>query len=247
MSALLRRLDAASWNRVHTAITAALGIGWLLDAFEVTIVNNVIGTLRDLWHLTSLQASWILSIWFVGIMVGAYLFGYLADRFGRRPLFLLTLLLYGLFTFLTAFAWGYGSFMVLRLLTAVGVGAEYAAINAAISEFIPARHRGKTNATVMNFWSLGAILAALVTLYLLNSLPPDVGWRAAFGFGAVIALCTGLVRRRHPFCGPSMSNRCDSEKLAPRRTSPAAARRRSSVMKLTVPSTSSSPHRPQFE
>src|SRR5260370_27062154 len=84
--------------------------------------------------------------------------------------------------------------MVLRLLTAVGVGAEYAAINAAISEFIPARHRGKANATVMNFWSLGAILAALVTLYVLNELPSDVGWRAAVGFGAVIALCTGLLR-----------------------------------------------------
>jgi len=88
--------------------------------------------------------------------------------------------------------------MVLRLLTAVGVGAEYAAVNAAISEFIPARHRGKTNATVMNFWSLGAILAALVTLCLLNNLPPDVAWRAAFGFGAVIALGTGLVRRYIP-------------------------------------------------
>jgi MFS family permease len=198
MSTPLRRLDIARWNRVHTALTAALGIGWLLDAFEVTIVNNVIGAFRELWHLTNLQASWILSIWFVGIMVGAYLFGYLADRFGRKRLFLLTLLLYGIFTFLTAFAWDYVSLMVLRLLTAVGVGAEYAAINAAISEFIPARHRGKTNATVMNFWSLGAILAALVTLYVLNKLPPDVGWRAAFGFGAVIALCTGLVRRYIP-------------------------------------------------
>jgi MFS family permease len=198
MSTLLQRLDTAGWNRVHTAITAALGIGWLLDAFEITIINNVISALRDLWRLTNLEASWILSIWFVGIMVGAYLFGYLADRFGRRRLFLLTLLLYGLFTLATAFAWGYGSFMVLRLLTAVGVGAEYAAINAAISEFIPARHRGKTNATVMNFWSLGAILAALVTLYLLNNLPSDLGWRAAFGFGAVIALCTGLVRRYIP-------------------------------------------------
>ena len=154
----MERLDNAGWNRVHTAITAALGIGWLLDAFEVTIVNNVISALRDLWRLTTLEATWILSIWFVGIMIGAYLFGYLADRFGRRRLFLLTLLLYGLFTFATAFASGYRSFMVLRLLTAVGVGAEYAAINAAISEFIPARHRGKTNATVMNFWSLGAIL-----------------------------------------------------------------------------------------
>jgi MFS family permease len=198
MTTLLGRLDMAGWNRVHTAITAALGVGWLLDAFEVTIVNNVIAAFRDLWHLTNLQSGWILSIWFVGIMVGAYLFGYLADRFGRKRLFLLTLLLYGIFTFLTAFAWDYGSFMVLRLLTAVGVGAEYAAINAAISEFIPARHRGKANATVMNFWSLGAVLAALVTLYVLNKLPPDVGWRAAFGFGAVIALCTGLVRRYIP-------------------------------------------------
>jgi MFS family permease len=198
MTALLRRLDTVGWNRVHTAITAALGIGWLLDAFEVTIVNNLIGAFRDLYHLTNLQASWILSIWFVGIMIGAYLFGYLADRFGRRRLFLLTLLLYGIFTFLTAFAWGYESFMALRLLTAVGVGAEYAAINAAISEFIPARHRGKTNATVMNFWSVGAILAALVTLYLLNNLPPEVGWRAAFGFGALIALSVGLVRRYIP-------------------------------------------------
>jgi MFS family permease len=183
---------------VHTAVTIALGIGWMLDAFEVTIVNNVISALRELWRLTSLQASWILSIWFLGIMVGAYLFGYLADRFGRRKLFLLTLLLYGFFTFLTAFASGYFSFMALRLLAAIGVGAEYAAINAAISEFIPARHRGKTNATVMNFWPVGAILAALVTLYLLNNLPHDIGWRAAFGFGALIALCTGLVRRYIP-------------------------------------------------
>ena len=198
MTRLFRRLDSAGWNRVHTTITLALGVGWLLDAFEVTIVNNVISALRDLWHLTNVQASWVLSIWFVGIMIGAYVFGYLADRFGRKRLFLLTLLLYGVFTFLTAFAWDYGSFMVLRVLTAVGVGAEYAAINAAISEFIPARHRGKTNATVMNFWSLGAILAALVTLYLINRLPPDMGWRAAFGFGAVIALCTGLVRRYIP-------------------------------------------------
>jgi MFS family permease len=75
MRELLRRLDATGWNRVHTAITGALGIGWLLDAFEVTIVNNVIGALRDLWHLTNLQASWILSVWFVGIMVGAYPIG----------------------------------------------------------------------------------------------------------------------------------------------------------------------------
>lgn len=197
-STLLRRLDRVGWNRVHTAITAALGIGWLLDAFEVTIVNNVISVFKALWHLDNLQASWILSIWFVGLMLGAYLFGYLADRYGRKRLFLATLLLYGTFTFLTAFAWNYTSLMVLRLLTAIGVGAEYAAINAAISEFIPARHRGKTNAAVMNFWSLGAILAALVSLYLLNRMPPDLGWRVAFGFGALVAVFAALARRFIP-------------------------------------------------
>src|SRR5260370_14220970 len=161
MSTLLRRLDTAGWNRVHTAITAALGIGWLLDAFEVTIVNNVISALRDLWRLTNLEASWILSVWFIGIMVGAYLFGYLADRFGRRRLFLLTLLLYGLFSFLTAFAWGYGSFMVLRLLTAGGVGGERACFHVAIRGCVPARARRETNAPPNNILRPWGIFVAL--------------------------------------------------------------------------------------
>lgn len=192
------RLDGARWNGAHTAITAALGIGWLLDAFEVTIVNNVISVFKRLWHLSNLQASWVLSIWFVGLMIGAFLFGYLADRYGRKRLFLATLVLYGSFTFLTAFAWNYSSLMLLRLVTAVGVGAEYAAINAAISEFIPARHRGKANAAVMNFWSLGAIVAALASLLLLNHLPLDLGWRVAFCFGALVAVFAALARRYIP-------------------------------------------------
>lgn len=195
---LIERLDQLRWNRFHTTVTVALGIGWLLDAFEVTIVNNVVGIFKDLWHLTNVQASWILSIWFIGLMIGAYGFGYLADRFGRKRLFLMTLLIYGVFTFLTAFAWSFQSMLVFRLLTAIGVGAEYSAINAAISEFIPARYRGKANATVMNFWSLGAILAALVSLYVVNLLPPDIGWRVAFGFGALVAASTAVIRKYIP-------------------------------------------------
>ena len=174
--------------------------------------------------------------------VGAYLFGYLADRFGRRKLFLLTLLLYGFFTFLTAFASGYFSFMALRLLAAIGVGAEYATTDAAISEFIPARHRGKTNATVMNFWSAGAILAALLTLYLLNNLPHDIAWRAAFGFGALIALCTGLVRRYIPESPRwllSQGNTAAAEKIVANIESgnfgkTAAANRRNSEIKRQI-------------
>lgn len=198
MDADLRRLDETPWNRFHTLITAVLGIGWLLDAFEVTLINNLVGVFRDDWHLSNFEASWILSIWFIGLMIGAYLFGYLADRFGRKRLFIYTLLLYGGFTFLTAFAPNYPTLLILRLLTAIGVGAEYAAVNAAISEFIPARYRGRANATVMNFWSLGAILAALISLYVLNTLPVNVGWRAAFGLGALIALSSAILRRYIP-------------------------------------------------
>ena len=197
-TAMTRRLDGVRWNRFHTTVALALGVGWLLDAFEVTIVGNVIGVFKQLWHLSNLEASWVLSIWFAGLMIGAYGFGFLADRFGRRRLFLLTLVLYGSFTLLTAAAWSYGALLAFRLLTAIGVGAEYSAINSAIAEFIPARSRGRTNAAVMNFWSLGAIAAALVTLYLVNVLPPQYGWRVAFGFGALVALSTALMRSSIP-------------------------------------------------
>jgi len=198
MRTLLQRLDNASWNRFHTLITVVLGIGWLLDSFEVTLINNVVGVVRDQWHLSNLQASWILSIWFIGLMIGASIFGYLADRFGRKRLFIYTLLLYGTFTFLTAFAPNYAVLLALRFLTAIGVGAEYAAVNAAISEFVPGRYRGTANAMVMNFWSLGAIIAALLSLYVLTMLPPTLGWRMAFGFGALIALSTIVLRRYIP-------------------------------------------------
>jgi len=126
------RLDRLAWKPIHTWITLALGIGWLLDAFEVNVVGNVLGVLRDLWHLSDSQASAIVSVWLVGLMIGALFFGYLADRFGRRKLFLITLLLYSCATVISALSPGYWFFLVFRFLTAIGVGAEYSAINAAI-------------------------------------------------------------------------------------------------------------------
>ncbi|HUZ46623.1 MAG TPA: MFS transporter [Terriglobia bacterium] len=192
------RLDRLPWTRLHTRITLALGVGWLLDSFEVNVIGNVIGILKKLWHVTDVQASALVTIWLLGIMVGALLFGYLADRFGRRKLFILTLFLYAGFTVISALSPGYYFFMVFRFLTAIGVGAEYSAINAAIGEIIPARFRGRANAAVMNFWPLGAILAALLSLYFINLLPPSIGWRFAFGLGAIVALFTIWVRRILP-------------------------------------------------
>lgn len=192
------RLDRLAWKPIHTWVTLALGIGWLLDAFEVNVVGNVLGVLRDLWHLTDSEASAIVSVWLIGLMIGALFFGYLADRFGRRKLFLWTLLLYSAATVISALSPDYWFFLCFRFLTAIGVGAEYSAINAAIGELIPARYRGRANATVMNFWPLGTILAAGITLYFINLFPPSLGWRFAFGLGAIIAIFTLWVRRVLP-------------------------------------------------
>ncbi len=192
------RLDRFPWTPFHTRVTAALGIGWMLDAFEVNVIGNVLGVLRNLWHVTDLQASALVTAWLVGIMLGALVFGYLADRFGRRKLFILTLLLYSTCTVISAVSPGYDFFLLFRFLTAIGVGAEYSAINAAICEIIPAKFRGRANAVVMNFWPLGAILAALLSLFFINLLPPSVGWRLAFGLGAIIAVFTIWARRILP-------------------------------------------------
>jgi MFS family permease len=191
-------LDGLPWRSVHTRITLALGIGWMLDAFEVTIVGNVLGVLQKLWHMTAEQTSLLVSVWLIGIMIGALLFGYLADRFGRRQLFILTLLLYSTFTVVSSLAPGYYTFLAFRFLTASGVGAEYSAVSAAIAELIPARYRGRAAATVMNFWPLGAILAGLVTLAFISWLPSSVAWRFAFALGAVIALFTIWARKALP-------------------------------------------------
>lgn len=192
------RLDRLPWTRFHTRVTLALGIGWLLDAFEVNVIGNVLGVLKNLWHVTDVQASVLVTVWLIGIMIGALLFGYFADRYGRRKLFIITLLLYSSFTVISAVSPGYYFFLVFRFLTAIGVGAEYSAINAAIGEIIPARFRGRANAVVMNFWPFGAILAAFLTLFLINLLPPSIGWRFAFGLGAVIAVFTLWARRTLP-------------------------------------------------
>ncbi|HEV2579999.1 MAG TPA: MFS transporter, partial [Ktedonobacteraceae bacterium] len=102
-----RRLDLLRWSRFHTMVTAVLGIGWLLDAFEVNIVGSVLGVIQSVFHLDANQASWVVSIWLLGIMFGAFVFGYLADRFGRKRLFLATLVMYSCFTILSALSPNY--------------------------------------------------------------------------------------------------------------------------------------------
>ncbi|WP_457601639.1 MFS transporter [Hydrogenivirga sp.] len=192
------RLDSLPWSSFHTKFLLALGITWVLDAFEVVIVGNVLGSMTQSIKLSPFQASLVISGFLVGAIIGSFLFGYLADRFGRKRVFLLTLLLYSLGTFLTGFAWDFYSAFLLRVIAGAGIGGEFAAIHSAIDEFVPARHRGKVDGFVVASWNIGSILASVVALLLLKNLPPEWGWRFAFFLGGVIALLIIWVRKSVP-------------------------------------------------
>jgi MFS family permease len=196
--AMLDVLSSLRWNRFHTVVVLLFGLGWALDAFEVTLIGNVLGALRAHFHLGSNAMSLVLAAWFAGLMIGAAAFGILSDRLGRRRVFLASLVLYGMATLATAFSPDIGTLLFLRLIAGVGVGAEYAAINAAIAELVPSRSRGWASALVLNFWPVGSLVAALLSWLVLSTLPPDLGWRVVFGLGGAIALSAAWFRRFLP-------------------------------------------------
>jgi MFS family permease len=194
----LVRLDHMPWTRFHTGLTIALGLGWALDSFETNIIGSVMGALRAEWGLSSAQGSLTVSVWVVGMLVGAIGFGYLADRFGRKKLFLTTLLWYAVFSLASAFAPNYEVFLVLRFLTALAVGGEYSAVTATMGEFFPKKHRGRTDALILSGFPLGAMAAAGVSWWLLHNLPQGLAWRIGLGLGAMLALFFLWARNRIP-------------------------------------------------
>lgn len=194
------RLDALRWSRPHVGLLLALGAGWMFDSLEVNLVGSVINPLSEHFHATTGQASRVYWVWLIGILLGALAGGRLADQFGRRRLFVATLLWYAAFTVLTALSPTLQVLYVFRLLTGLGVGAEYAIINAAIMEFMPSRTRGKACAAVMNFWPVGAIVSGFIAFLMLNTfaLPNTVSWRYGFALGGILALVVLYFRRRLP-------------------------------------------------
>ncbi|WP_431236769.1 MFS transporter [Mycolicibacterium aichiense] len=197
------RLDRLPWSRFHWRVVVGLGSAWVLDGLEVTMVGNVSARLTEPGSGLSITAGQIgiaAAIYVVGACVGALVFGQLTDRFGRKKLFLLTLGLYLAATVATAFSFAPWYFFLTRFLTGAGIGGEYAAVNSAVDELIPARNRGRVDLAINGSYWLGAVLGAAGSLILLNGdwVPLNVGWRLAFGIGATFGLVVLLVRRNVP-------------------------------------------------
>ena len=196
------RLDRLSWGRFHTLVVFALGVTWILDGLEVTVTGAIAGALKSspVLHLTDEQVGLAASCYLIGAVSGAFGFGWLTDRWGRKRLFNITLGLYLTATALTAFSTHFWVFALFRALTGAGIGGEYAAINSAIQELIPARYRGHTDLVINGSFWIGAALGALGAVVLLDShwLPTELGWRLAFGLGAALGLIILFLRRFLP-------------------------------------------------
>ncbi|ETB45610.1 MFS transporter [Mycobacterium avium] len=197
------RLDRLPWSRFHWRVVIGLGGVWVLDGLEVTMVGNVSARLMEPGSgiaLNPAQFGMAAAIYIAGACSGALFFGHLTDRFGRRNLFILTLALYLIATVATAFAFAPWYFFLTRFFTGAGIGGEYAAINSAIDELIPARVRGRVDLVINGTYWLGSAAGAGGALILLDTsnFAADLGWRLAFGIGAILGIFVLLVRRNVP-------------------------------------------------
>jgi MFS family permease len=196
------RLDRLPWSSWHWLIVVSLGATWILDGLEVTLAGALGGVLtsHETLGLTDTQVGASATCYLSGAVLGALLFGYGTDRFGRKKLFFITVAVYLIGTALSAFSWNFSSYAFFRAITGAGIGGEYAAINSAIDELIPARVRGRVDLIINGSYWVGAAMGAAATLVLLDPqrVPIWLGWRCAFGIGATLGLIVIFFRRWIP-------------------------------------------------
>jgi len=198
------RIDRLPWSRFHTRLVMALGVAWILDGLEITIASNVGPDLtqKATLHMSAGGVSDIATWYLVGEVIGALFFGRLSDKLGRKNLFMVTLAVYLIGSGLTAATPAGGKWFLFlyltRIIAGMGIGGEYAAINSAIDEMIPAKYRGRVDLAVNGTYWAGAVLGTLATLEVLNHISVGLGWRLAFLLGPVLALVIIYVRKNLP-------------------------------------------------
>jgi MFS family permease len=194
------RLDRLPWSRWHWFIVTGLGITWVLDGLEVTLAGTIGGVIKSSLHMSDSQVGDSATFYLIGAVLGALFFGWLTDRLGRKKLFMVTLAVYLLATAATAFSWNFASYGFFRFFTGFGIGGEYAAINSAIDELIPARVRGRADLIINSTYWLGAAVGSGATIFLLNGAIANLNmaWRYAFGSGALLGVIILVLRKWVP-------------------------------------------------
>lgn len=192
------RLDRLPWSRFHMLIVVALGITWILDGLEVTIIGSLAPSLQrgDTLGLSADGIGFASSSYVAGAVLGALVFGWMTDQLGRKQIFFLTLALYVVGVGASALSWNLTSFAVARFVTGMGIGGEYSAINSAIDELVPARLRGRVDVMVNGTFWAGAAFGAIGSVWLLNSaiIPIWLAWRVAFALGALLGVAVLFLR-----------------------------------------------------
>jgi MFS transporter, putative metabolite:H+ symporter len=192
--AILSQLDRLPLSRFHWKLLVVSGLGWMFDAMDILIVGAIVAAVAREWQLDATQSQWINTANLAGLFCGALASGFVSDRLGRKLVFTLTLLVYSIFSGLSAAATGLGMLMVLRFLSGLGLGGELPVAATLVSEFMPAQRRGMMVVLLESFWAYGSVAAALIGFLVI----PEWGWRAAFLIGAAPAFYAFVIRRSLP-------------------------------------------------
>jgi putative MFS transporter len=195
-SPISQRLDRIPFTRKHFKVLTGSGVGWALDAMDVGLISFIIAALTAQWGITKGEAGWIASAGFIGMAIGASVGGLLADRLGRRHVFALTLLVYGVATGASALVGGLVTLLVLRFFVGLGLGAELPVASTYVGEFAPSRIRGRLIVILEAFWAVGWTASALIGYFVIPA--SDAGWRWAFAIGALPAVYAIVVRLHLP-------------------------------------------------
>ena len=191
---ILERLEALPVGTFHYKLLTVAGLGWLFDSMDTGLIAFVLPVLAKDWQLAPAQMGFIGSIGLIGMALGAVVAGTMADRFGRKQIFTATILLYSVATGLCALAWNYETLLLFRFLVGFGLGGELPVAATLITEYSPARVRGRFLVLLESFWAVGWIAAALIAYFFI----PLYGWRWAFALGALPALYTFVIRIHMP-------------------------------------------------